>query len=87
MILDASPQEDRPDDMNRVPLQNEALIEIDVGIGQIDCQYRIVIAQVGPEQQRLHAIQQQLQPGKIAGIRVENSVLPAGRDSDVAMRL
>jgi len=37
------------------------VVEIHVGIGEVDRQQRVVVAQVGPEQQRLHAVEQQLE--------------------------
>ena len=94
MILDAepligrsSPQEDRSNDMDCILLQNKSFLEIHVRICQIDCKYRIVIAQVGPEQQGLHAIQKKLQAGEVTGILVENSICPASGYSDVAIRI
>ena len=85
LIGRASPQEDRPHDVQRVLAQHDAAIAVDVGIGEIDGQRRIVVAQVGAEQQGLNFVQHHLEPGEIAGIGIEQSVGTADRSADVAM--
>src|SRR4029078_721378 len=46
---------------------------------------RVVVADIGAEQQRLLAVEQHLQVREMAGIREENAVRPAGRCPDVGM--
>jgi hypothetical protein len=50
LIGDATPEVDRSDDMHRIFLQDEAILEVDVGIGEVDCQQGVVVAQVRPKQ-------------------------------------
>ena len=50
LIGGAAPQEDGADDMQHVLLQYDPAVAIDVGIGEIDRQSRIVVAQIGAEQ-------------------------------------
>jgi hypothetical protein len=66
---------------------NGSTLEIHVRICQIDCKYCIVVAEVGPEQQGLRAIQKKLQAGEVTGIVVENSICPTSGCSDVAERI
>ena len=46
------------------------------GIGQIDGEDGIVVADVGAQQQRLHAVDQQLETREIARVAMENAVGP-----------
>ena len=85
LIGGAAPQEDRAHDVQRVLLQHQPAVAVDVGIGEIDGQRRIVVAQIGAEQQRLDVVEHHLEPGEIARIGVEQAVGPAGRGADVAM--
>ena len=50
LIGRAAPQEDRAHDVQQVLLQHNAALAIDVGVGQVDRQSRIVVAQVRAEQ-------------------------------------
>src|SRR6185312_1646329 len=59
--------------------------EIHVGVGQINRQQRVVVAQVGSEQQRLHAVEQQFEMRQETGVAVEQSVGAAGRRADIAV--
>ena len=81
----AAPQENRAHDVQRVLLQHQPAVAVHVGIGEVDGQRRIVIAQIGAEQQRLDFVEHHLQPGEIARIGVEQTVRPAGRGADIAM--
>ena len=74
LIGGAAPQEDRAHDVQHVLLQHDAAVAVDVGIGEIDGQRRIVVAQIGAEQQRLHVVQHQFEPREIAGVGVEQAV-------------
>ena len=64
----AAPQKNRAHDVQRVLLQRQPAVAVDVGIGQIDGQRRIVVAQIGAEQQRLDFVEHHLQPGEIPRI-------------------
>ena len=85
LIGGAAPQEDRAHDVQHVLLQHDPAASINVGIGEIDRQRRIVVAHVGAEQQRLHFVQHQLEPGEIASVGVEQPIGPAGGCADIAM--
>ena len=85
LIGGAPPQEDRAHDVQHVLAQHDPPLVIDVGIGEIDRERGIVVAQIRTEQQRLHLVQHQFEPGEIAGVGVEQSVRPAGGSADVAM--
>ena len=80
-----APQENRAHDVQRVLLQHQPAVAVHVGIGEVDGQRRIVVAQIGAEQQRLDFVEHHLQPGQIARIGVEQAIGPAGRGADIAM--
>ncbi len=82
-----APEEHGAVDMQRVLLQHEALVEIDVRIGEVDVQDRVVVAQVRAEQQQLHAVDQDLEPRHEPRVVAEQPVAAAGRGADVAMRV
>jgi len=85
LIGGAAPQKDRAHDVQGILLQNQPAAAIDVGIGEVDGERGIVVAQIGAEQQRLHVVEHHLEPGEIAGVGVEQAVRPAGGGADVAM--
>ena len=85
LIGRAAPEEDRAHDVQQVLLQHQAALAIDVGIGEIDGQGRIVVAQIGAEQQRLEIVEHELEPRKIARVGIKQAVRPAGGGADVAM--
>ncbi len=74
------PQEDGAQDMHGVLFQDDVLIGNQVGIGQIDGQCGIIVAQVGAEQERRRVVHQELEAREKAGVAVEQ---PVGR-SDAA---
>ena len=81
----AAPQEDRAHDVQHVLLQHHPAIAVDVGIGEVDGQRRIVVAQIGAEQQRLDVVEHHFEPGEIARIGIEQAVGTAGGSADIAM--
>ena len=85
LIGGAAPQEQRAHDVDQILLQDDALAVIDVGIGEVDRQRGIVVAQVRTEQQRLGLVQHQFEPRQIARIGIEQAVGAAGGGADVAM--
>ena len=85
LIGGAAPQEDGAHDVDQVLLQDDPVAVVDVGIGEVDRQRGIVVAQVGAEQQRLGLVQHQFEPRQIARIGIEQSVGATGRSADVAM--
>ena len=85
LIGRAAPQKDRAHDVQHVLLQHDPAIAVHIGVGEIDGQRRIVVAQIGAEQQRLHVVQHQFEPGEIAGVGVEQPIGPAGGCADIAM--
>ncbi len=80
-----APEEGGAHDVERVLLQDDALVEIDVGIGEIDAEHRIVVAHVEAEQQRRHAVEKKLEAREEARIRIEQAVGAARRRAHVAM--
>ena len=92
MILDAqaligaaAPQEKRAHHVQRILWQNRLLIENDVGVGQINGEDRIVIADVGAEQQRLLAVEQNLQLRQVTRVVKKQAVGAARRRADIGI--
>src|SRR5262249_61091513 len=71
-------EKNRAYDVQGVLGQNEVMLEIDVGIGQIDGQLRIVVAHVGAEQQRLRAVEQKLEMREKTRVAMKEPVGAAG---------
>ncbi len=84
LIGGAAPQENRAQDMHRVLLQHHALVGHQVGIGQVDREGGIVVAQIGAEQERVRGIDQQFEPRQIAGVEMEQAGRAARRCGDIA---
>ena len=80
-----APQEYRADDVQDVLGQHKLVVEIDVGIGQVDGQRRIVVAHARTQQQRLVAVEKYLQVREIPCVGKENSVRSAHRRADVGV--
>jgi hypothetical protein len=78
LIGRTAPQENRPHDVQRILLQRQPAVAVHVGIGEVDSQRRIVVAQIGAEQQRLDLVEHHLQPGEIARIGIEKAIGPTG---------
>jgi hypothetical protein len=55
--------------------------------GEVDGKDGIVVAYIGPEQQRMHAVDQEFQPREIARVGVKYAVCPIGGRADVAMTI
>ena len=92
MVLDpqpligrVAPEKNRAHDMHGVLGQNEAMVEIHVGIGQIDGQLRIVVAHVGAEQQRLRAVEQKLEMREKTRVAMKQPVDAAGRCAHITV--
>ncbi len=85
LIGGTAPEEDRAHDVQQILLQHEAALAVDVRVGEIDRQGRIVVAQIGAEQQRLKVVEHELQPREVAGVVMEQAVRSAGRRADVTM--
>ena len=85
LIDGVAPEKNRAHDVQGVLRQHQMIVEIHVGIGEVDRQQRVVVAQVGPEQQRLHAVEQQLEMREETGVAVEQPVGAAGRRADIAV--
>jgi len=74
LIGRSPPQEDRAHDVQHVLRQHDPAAAIDVGIGEIYRQRGIVVTQIRTQQQRLHLVEHEFEPGKIAGVRVEQAI-------------
>lgn len=79
------PEKDRADNVQRVFGKRQFVLEIDVGIGQIDRKQRVVVTQIGAEQQELVAIEQQLELPKKSRIATINSIGTAWAGSNIAV--
>jgi hypothetical protein len=73
LIGGAAPQEHRAQNVHVVLFQEDALIGDDVRIGQVDEQRRIVVAQIGAEQKRRHAVHEDFEAGQIARVEVKQA--------------
>ena len=79
------PEKDRADDMQGVLFQNDPVVTVDIGIGQVDAQDGVVVAQVGAEQEWRHAVELQFEAGEEARVAAEQPVRSADRGADVAV--
>ena len=66
-----TPNEHRPRHMQQVFLQDNALVVVDVGIGEVDAEDAIVVREVRPQKERLKSVDQQLEMRKVAGVAIE----------------
>lgn len=66
-------------------MQNDATIAIDIRIGEVDRQRRVIVSQIGAEQQRLHIVQRELAARQVARIVIEQTVGSARRSPDIAV--
>ena len=71
LIDGPAPEEKCAHDVQRVFRQNQALVEINVRIGEIDGEHRIVVAHIRAEQQKLHAVEQKLEDATESAYRRE----------------
>src|ERR1700730_11065409 len=71
--------------MQRVLLNNDLAVDINVQIGQVGRQQGIVVAEAEAQQQRLATVHRKLQVRKKAGIVMKKAVWAAGRYPDVAV--
>ena len=85
LIRRAAPEKHRAPDMQQVFLQQDAAFREEIGIGEIDRQKRVVVAQIGAEQQQLLAVHAQLEMRQEARILVEQPVGSARRGADIAV--
>ena len=85
LIGGAAPQEDRARDVHDVLLQRDLVAVVEIRIGQVDREHGVVVAHVRPEQQRLLAVQRQLETGEKTRVVMEQPVRIAGRGADVAV--
>ena len=83
-IVGVPPDELPPVDIDQLAMQHLAIPVHRVGIGKIDGQQRIVLAGIGAEQQRLVAVEAQLQLRQIAGVVVIETVGAAAAAGNIA---
>jgi hypothetical protein len=69
--------------MQQVFLKDDALAAIDVRIGEINTEDAVVVGEVRPQEERLEAVDQQLEMREIAGVAIEQAVRPARRSANV----
>ncbi len=85
LVQRALVQVDGARDMHRVLGKHDVLVGVDVGVGEVDLQVEVVVPDGGAEQQRLGAVDQELEVGEVARVAVEQPVRPAGGGADVAV--
>jgi len=85
LIGRSTPQEHRSHDVKHVFRQHDPPLAVDVGVGEIDGKRRVVVAQVGAQQQRLHLVQEKFEPRQITGIGIEQAVGTARGRTDITM--
>ena len=78
------PQENCAQNVHGIFFQHDTLIGHDVGIGQVDDQRRVVVAQIRAEQQRLRVVDPQFEPREKPRVAVEQPVGSLGC-ADIAM--
>src|SRR5262249_52490041 len=75
LISRALPEKGRADDVQRILLEDQPPTHVDVGIGQIRAQDRVVVTNGRPQQQRRHPVEAQLEPREEAGVFVKDAVM------------
>ena len=61
MKQSGSPNEDRPCHVQLVFLKDDAVLIVDIGIGEIDAEDAVVVGKVGPQEEGLKSVDQQLE--------------------------
>src|SRR5689334_237710 len=88
LVGSTPPQKDRAHDVQHILFQHETtLVVVDVGIAQVDGQRRIVVTQIGAEQQRLNILEHELKLRQITGVGVEQAVRSTRGRTDIAMTI
>src|SRR5271156_2434802 len=82
-----APNEDRPRHVQQVFLKDDAVVVVDVGIGEIDTENAVVVGKVGPQEERLKSVDQQLEMREIARVAFEQAIGAARRSTDVAVAI
>ncbi len=84
LVTGAVPDELLAVDVQAAARENQLVVDVDVGIGQIHAEHQIVAAHSRAEHQRLLAGQFESEPRKMAGARVVQALLVAGIRRDVS---
>jgi len=74
-------------DVQRVLLEHDAVVGEDVGVGEIDAEDGVVVAQVAAEQQRLHVVDEHFEARQEPRVAMVEPVAGPGRCADVAVRV
>src|SRR3984957_9408799 len=85
LIARARPEKLRADDLYRVSRKLEFAAREKIGVGQIRCEQRIVVLDIGAEQERPLSVDQDAQIGKVAGVLVKEAFGIAAAGGDVAV--
>src|SRR5215468_4758552 len=85
MIDGTPPHEDRAVDVQKVLLNDDAIVVVDVGVSEIDSHDAAVVRQIRAEQQRLPAVDQKLEMRQVARIEMKQPVRSARRRTDIAV--
>src|SRR5262249_42852452 len=70
LVRSPAPKKNCAHDMKHVLCQRQPAVTIDVGVGEIDRQRRIVVAQVGAKKQWLEVVEQEFEPCKVPSIDI-----------------
>src|SRR4051812_25776764 len=81
----STPNKDRAHDVDAVLLQDDATVDINVRIGLVDGQPRVIIAEVRAEQQQLQSVQQEFETREKTRIGMEQTIGSARRGANIAM--
>ncbi len=87
LIGGALPQKHGAQDVQQIFGEHQPPAAINIRIGEIDGQRRVVVAQIGTEQQRLHVIKLKLKAREITGVGMEQAIGATRRRADIAMTI
>ena len=79
LIGRVAPEKNRPHDVQGVLRQNEVIVEVHIGIGQIHGQQGVVVAHVRAQQQGLHAVERGARDARGSACRNERGRRPRRR--------
>ena len=85
LVRGIAQQKDGAHHMQRVFREDEPIFVIRIGIGEINAQQRVVVADVRAKRQGLRAVEQEFEMREKARVAVEQAVGAAGGSTDIAV--
>ena len=85
LVADGLPQELGAFECNRIPRERYAIIRVNVGIGEIDRERRIVVLNVRAQEERPHPLEPEFVPGEETGVVEIDSFGARSADANVAV--